>query len=198
VRSPKQQAAVEKRAAKEQLEAAEKARAVQLAQIVNLHIAGMSLADIGAAIGASADEVDRMLNADVQRYVRSQPALRVYVRNWISERYTKMIDADWSAATDEDHKEKLENQDRVMRMLDKMGRLHGADAPTQTEVKIEAAPEQVEKLVSALSAASGHGYDVSVFDIVDAEIVHDAVGESHAALERAAHDVEESDGDDEL
>src|SRR5690606_7006872 len=104
---------------------AEAVAAARLAQIVNLHIAGMSLSQIGAAVGATADEVDRMLQRDAARYVRSQPALRVYVRNWISEKYMKMIEADWTAASDEHHREKLENQDRVDRFLRSMAKLHG-------------------------------------------------------------------------
>lgn len=181
--------------------------AVRLAQIVNLHIAGYSLGQIGASIGATADEVDRLLAADAQRYVRSQPALRVYVRNWVSERYTKLLEAVWDEATDKTHREKLENQDRALRILDRMTRLHGAEAPVQTEVKIDAAPEAVERLVNALAAGQGLGYDTSIFDsvndIVDAEVVHDAVEQSHAALEAASEAVSgnavaESDGEDAL
>lgn len=159
-----------------------KVTAARLAQIVNLHIAGYSLSQIGGAIGASAEEVDRMLNADVMRYVRTQPALRAYVRNWISERYAKMIEADWKFATDKDSPERLDNQDRVIKILDRMARLHGAHVPVQTEVKIEHAPEAVEKMVEALAAQAGAGYDVSVFDIIDAEIVEDAVEQSHEAM----------------
>lgn len=186
----------------EQKEAAEQlpedTPAVRLAQIINLHIAGYSLAQIGESIGATADEVDRMLAADAQRYVRSQPALRVYVRNWVSERYLSLLEAVWDEATDRTHREKLENQDRALRILDRMTRLHGAEAPTQTEVKVEAAPEAVEKLVAALAASQGLGYDASIFDVVDAEVVHDAHDESVAALEVSGNRVGESDGDDAL
>lgn len=165
------------------------AAAARLAQIVNLHIAGYSLAQIGAQIGASADEVDRMLASDAARYVRSQPALRVYVRNWVSERYTKMLDAVWDDATDKNSPARLESQDRALRILDKMTRLHGAEAPTQTEVKVEHAPEAVERLVSALAAQSGMGYDTSVFDVVDAEVVHEAVEQSHDATQVSGNEV---------
>lgn len=163
--------------------------AVRLAQIVNLHIAGYSLTQIGASVGATAEEIDRLLQQDTARYVRSQPALRTYVRNWVSRRYLKMIEADWSAASDAGHTDKLEHQDRVMRMLDRMAKLHGAEAPTQTEVKVDAAPEAVEKLVAALAAGRGLGYDESVFDvpendIVDAEVVDDEEGET--GLDRGA------------
>src|SRR5690349_20091717 len=40
------------------------AHAAMLAQIVNLHIAGYSLAEIGASIGATEGEVDRMLTRE--------------------------------------------------------------------------------------------------------------------------------------
>lgn len=173
------------------------ASAARLAQIVNLHIAGHSLSAIGAAIGASAEEVDRMLATDAQRYIRSQPALRTYVRNWVSERYTKMLEADWDQATDAGHREKLEHQDRVFRILDGMRKLHGADAPTQTEVSIEAAPEAVEKLVSLLAANQGLGYDVDVFDTVPGEVVHAAPEAAHRALEQAGRDVENDQPGDE-
>lgn len=172
--------------------------AARLAQIVNLHIAGYSLSQIGAAIGATADEVDRLLQADAARYVRSQPALRVYVRNWVSERYTRLLEAVWDEATDKTHREKLENQDRALRILDRMTKLHGAEAPVQSEVKVEAAPEAVEKLVQALAAGQGLGYDTSIFDVVDAEVVHDAHDEAVTALDAASEAVSgNQEGDDE-
>ena len=167
--------------------------AARLAQIVNLHIAGFSLAQIGAQIGASADEVDRMIQRDAARYVRSQPQLRVYVRNYISERYTKLLEANWDEATDRHSPKKLENQDRVIRVLDSMRKLHGADAPTQAEVKVEAAPEAVEALVKVLSAQQGLGYDESIFDVIDAEVVHEMVSESEDATLDAGEMVGESD-----
>lgn len=161
--------------------------AVRLAQVVNLHIAGYSLSAIGAALGCSADEVDRMLATDTARYVRNQPALRAYVRNWISQRYTAMIEADYAQATDKNDPKKLEHQDRVMRMLGQMGKLHGAEAPTQAEITVDAAPEAVDKMVTMLSAAMGGGYDANVFD---AEVVEDAVNELEASTEAAGHEVE--------
>lgn len=191
VKSPAQKAAATRAKKKAEADRLEKANAQRLAQIVNLHISGMSLAQIGTAIGATAEDVDRLLQRDAARYVRSQPALRVYVRNYISERYSQMLDAVWDAATDEQHTQKLEHQDRALRILDKMTKLHGAEAPTQTEVKVEHAPEAVEQLVKALSATQGYGYDESVFDIVDADVVDDAVSQSGAALLSASAAVEE-------
>lgn len=195
--TPQQRAAATRRKKRAEADALEKANAQRLAQIVNLHIAGYSLSEIGAAIGATADEVDRLLQRDASRYVRSQPSLRVYVRNFISERYTKLLDAVWDEATDAQHPKKLENQDRALRILDSMRKLHGADAPVQSEVKIDAAPEAVEKLVSVLAAQQGLGYDESVFDVVDAEVVHDAVAESTEATLDAAERVGEDDEADE-
>lgn len=188
-------AAAQKRAEQQALDAA---HAQRLAQIVNLHIAGHSLSSIGAAIGASAEEVDRMLAQDAQRYVRSQPALRVYVRNFISERWSKLLDADWDQASDKNHPQKLEHQDRVFRILDSMMKLHGAAAPIQTEVTVDAAPEAVERLVQALSSQQGLGYDDSIFDVVDAEVVHETAAEAEQATLDAAEMVGESDdeGDD--
>lgn len=178
VRTKKQARAAEKRAEAQRL----KAGAVRLAQIVNLHIAGHSLADIGAAVGASAEEIDRLLQNDVQRYVRSQPALRVYVRNYISEKYTGMLDATYPIATDPGHEKFLEAQDRAIKILDKIAKLHGAEAPTQTEVKVEAAPEAVDNMVKILAAQAGQGYDVSVFDTVPGSVVHAAHEDDVRAL----------------
>lgn len=183
-----------------------KANPVRLAQIVNLHIAGYSLADIAKATGQTEADIDRLLQQSVSRYVRSQPALRAYVRNWISSKYTKLLDADWDLAVGDRSDPNnvtmpsLEHQDRAIRILDSMRKLHGADAPVQAEVKVEAAPEAVEKLVQALAAQQGLGYDVDVFDgdVVDAEVVHEAVGQSAQALEVSGNAVEESDGDDTL
>lgn len=194
--------------------APQKSGAVRLAQIVNLHIAGYSLSDIAQATGQTESDIDRMLQQDMQRYVRSQPALRTYVRNWVSSKYTELLDADWEQAVGKDAQgaprlvagtqlpvgPSLEHQDRVIRILDSMRKLHGADAPVQTEVKVEAAPEAVEKLVQALAHQQGLGYDVDIFDedVVDAEIVHEAVEQSHTALEVSGNAVEESDGSDAL
>lgn len=171
--------------------------AVRLAQVVNLHIAGYSLAEIGDSIGATADEVDRLLAQDAARYVRNQPSLRTYVRNWVSERYSAMLDADWAIATNKAHPAKLEHQDRALRILDSMRKLHGADAPVQSEVKVEAAPEAVEKLVNALAAGQGLGYDADIFDIVDAEVVHEAAVEAPGRTEVSGNAADaDQDGDE--
>lgn len=154
--------------------------AVRLAQIVNLSIAGYDFAQIGAAIGASEDEVERMVTQNAARYVRSQPALRTYVRNWISERHTKLLDAVWDEATNKAHPLKLEHQDRALRILDRMARLHGAEAPTQAEVKVETSQSAVDALVQRIAAAQGAGYDASIFDtdaeegVIVGELVHEA------------------------
>ena len=172
----------------------------RLAQIVNLHIAGYTLAQIGKAIGATADEVDRMLQEDAARYVRSQPALRVYVRNYVSDKYTRLLDTVWDDATDKTAPKMLESQDRAMRILDGLRKLHGADAPTQTEVTVEAAPEAVDRLVKALSAQDGYAFDENIFDaevIEDpavgdrvGDLVHEAAADGPAALARASTAVE--------
>lgn len=159
--------------------------AARLAQIVNLTIAGYSLEDIGTAIGATAAEVDEMIQRDAARYVRNQPQLRVHTRRWIGERYTKLLDAVWDDASNPTSPRRFDAQDRAMRTLDSMRKLYGADAPTQTEVKVDAAPEAVEALVQALSKNQGLGYDVDVFDVVEAEVIHETV-------EQAEHDTEVS------
>lgn len=172
--------------------------AARLAQVVNLHIAGFSLAEIGAAIGASADEVDRMLQQDVSRYVRTQPALRAYVRNWISAKQTKLLDAVWDQAVDPHHRQQLDYQDRALRLLNAMQKLHGAEAPVQAEIKVEAAPEAVDAIVQRLSAVQGLDYDADIFDgeIVDADLVHDAADQSQAALEVSGNAVDEPQPED--
>lgn len=200
--TPAQKAAATRAAKKREADALERSNAERLAQVVNLHIAGMSLSQIGQTIGASADEVDRMLTRDAARYVKSQPALRVYVRNWVSDRYAKLLEAVWDEATDRNHPEKLDNSAQALRILKEMQSLHGAQAPTQTEVKVEAAPEAVDQMVNALAAQQGLGYDVSVFDsvadVVDAEVVHDAVEQSADALLDAGEMVGEAqEGDPE-
>jgi hypothetical protein len=193
VRTPSQKKAIAKKQAADEAAALEKANAARLAQIVNLHIAGFSLAEIGAQIGASAAEIDRMLTADAARYVRNQPALRTYIRNWVSKKYTTMIEADWEAASDPTHRDKLENQDRVVRILDRMAKLHGAEMPVQSEVKVDAAPEAVEALVSALAAGRGLAYDTSIFDTVPGTVIHDADSQMSTALEVSRNAVEEGD-----
>lgn len=204
--TPAQKAAATRAARKAEQERLDKANAQRLAQIVNLHIAGFDLAEIGAQIGASADEVDRLLAADAARYVRSQPALRTYVRNWISARYAQMIEADWEEATDRSHPKKLENQDRVDRFLSQMAKLHGAPAPVQTEVTIEHAPEAIDRMVATLAAQRGLTYDDDIFDadvveddgvVEDEGVAADLVAETAEALEVSGNRVEEPQEDDE-
>lgn len=180
-------AAVEKARADDLAEqrTAADAAAARTAQIANLLIAGHSFASIGASIGASADEVERMITSDTARYVRSQPSLRLWVRNYLSGKYADLLEAVWDEATDKGHKEKLEHQDRALRILKEMKDLHGAAAPTQTEVTVEAAPDAVEALVAALSASAGMGYDTDIFDrigeTVPGEVIHEAAEAAHEA-----------------
>lgn len=209
-RTKKQIAAAAKRAEADEAarelaiqQGAQKAKAAQLAQIVNLHIGGYSMADIAASIGGSIQDVERMLNEETQAYVRTQPALRTYVRNFVSGKYTELLEAVIHEATDRQHPQKLENSLQALRIVERMAKLHGADAPTQSEVKIEAAPEAVDRIVKALAAQEGLDYDTSIFDDpeiidIDADDVHEAVEQSAAALEVSGNQVEESDGDDEL
>ena len=164
--------------------------AARLAQIINLHIAGYNFEQIGARIGASADEVERLVMRDSARYVRTQPQLRNYLRNWISGKYNDLLEAVIEEATDKNHPKKLEHQDRAVRILKEMTDLHGAAAPKQSEVKIEAAPEAVEQLVKTLSAQVGLDYDADVFDAeviedVDAPAVQQTVAQLKAATEQA-------------
>lgn len=170
--------------------------AAMLAQIVNLHIAGYTFEQIGQAVGVSADEIDRLIHTNATQYIKNQPQLRVFVRNWVSAKYTQLIEANWDKATDPDSALKLENQDRVIRVLDSMRKLHGADAPTQTEIKVEAAPEAVEKMVQALAAGQGLGYDTGIFDVfdggvVDAEVIEEAVAESETVLDESSGALDE-------
>lgn len=172
--------------------------AAQLAQLVNLTIAGFTFEQIGASIGASADEVERMLTQDTARYVRTQPSLRIFVRNYISGKYNDLLTAVWDEATDKNHAEKLEHQDRALRILDRMAKLHGAEAPVQSEVKVDAAPEAVERMVAALAAKAGAGYDDTIFDVVDAEVIHEAQEAGRLEIERSGQAVgEPQEGDGE-
>lgn len=171
---------------KAQEQATLQAQAVRLAQIVNLHIGGYSITQIAASIGATPEEVERLLAQDMARYVRTQPALRTYVRNWVSERYMKMIEVNWTEASDPNAKGRLENQDRVVRILDRMAKLHGAEAPVQSEVKVDAAPEAVERLVQALAAGQGLDYDADIFDVDETDIHEAVVVSGNAVMESSA------------
>ncbi len=200
-RTKAQQAALDKAAAQRKAandlanqQSAADAQAALVAQMANLIISGHTFAEIGAAIGATADEVEKILNAETARYVRTQPALRKWVRNWISGKYSEMIEANWDHAISPTSAERLENQDRVIKMLTAMERLHGAAAPTQSEVKVDATPELVQKVVDKLAAATGGGYDVDIFDVDEDDItgtIHDAPAEALAALEAAAAEADE-------
>lgn len=195
--APVKKSAASKAVAKRAEEnALERANAQRLAQIVNLIIAGHSMADIAAATGSTVDEVETMLTNDVSRYVRTQPALRVFVRNWVSAKYTGLLNAVYDQAVDKTNGKQLEYHTAAVRVLERMADLHGAKMPTQSEVKVEAAPEAVEKMVEALARAQGVGYDANIFDVVDAEVVEDAVEESEAALADASEAVGEGPEED--
>jgi hypothetical protein len=173
------------------------ANAAMLAQIVNLTIAGFSYEVIGAQIGMTADEVERLVTEKSTRYIRTQPALRTYVRNWVSGKYTELLDAVWTEATDRDHKEKLENSVQALRILKEMTNLHGAAAPTQAEVKVEQTNDAVEALVRALAAQQGKAYNDAIFDIVPGNVVHQSVADSAARTAIAATAVEDDQPGDE-
>lgn len=131
-------------------------------------------------------------------YVRNTPQLRVFVRNWVSKQFTDLLEADMPAATDPLHPQKLENQDRAIRILERIARLHGADAPTQSEVTVDAAPETVDKMVAALSALSGKAYSTDIFDDdeepLDVEILSDTADEMLTdATDRVADETEDDD-----
>lgn len=208
-RTAAQAAAIAKRAAEkareddlaEQVSAADEA-AARSAQIANLLIGGHTMASIAAATGQSEDELEQMLAADSARFIRSQKSLRVWTRRYISERYSRMLEANIDAATDKMHPARLENQDRVLRILAGLERLHGAAAPTQTEVSVEAAPEAIERMVALLAAEQGKGYDPDIFTLSDddvtevREVAHAAPANALAALEAAADATEQDQPED--
>lgn len=209
-RTAKQQAAIE-RAAEKRAEAEDLARqqseadavAATQAQLANLVIAGFSFEQIGASIGASPAEVERMLNESSARYVRTQSSLRIWTRNYLSGQYAKMLEVDMPIATDPNRADMLEHQDRAIRILSQLAKLHGAEAPSQSEVKVETAPEAIEKMVERLSRERGTGFDLEVFDLDDDDIVEineaaaSAPAQSLAALERASAEVEQILDEDE-
>lgn len=192
-----QKAAQTRAKAKAEAERLSKAESQRLAQIVNLTLAGFSYADIGAQIGATADEVEQMITRDSARYVRTQSALRQYVKAFVSEKYMGLLDAHYDQATDKSHTHQLEHSAQSLRILKEMTNLYGAAAPTQTEVKVEAAPETVQKMVDALAAGEGLAFDTSVFDTVPGEVIREAVVESHQVTERAEAAIDSPDPDEE-
>lgn len=196
----KKQAAAAKKAAERQeaedLRQADVAAAQQLAQMVNLKIAGHSFASIGAAIGKTADEVEQMFEREAGRYIRTQPALRAYARNMISEKTMGLLEATYDQAVDTKRPDQLEYVASAQKTLRDLARLHGADAPTQSEVTVAASDETVEALVNSLAQGKGLSYDMDVFDL-DPEDVEEMVEQSHAALEasEATLDQDTSGGD---
>lgn len=202
VRSPKQIEAARKRAEaaerERDLRTAQEAaaeRSKQLAQIVNLYIGGYSFADIGAAIGATEAEVDRMINSETSRFVKNQPALRTFVRNFVSEKYLGLLEATYAQATDVSRDDQLDYVAAANKVLAQMGRLHGAEAPTQSEVKVETAPEVVDNLVRKIAAAQGRDYDANIFDLDEADI-HESHIVATEAVVVSGNAVEEPDESD--
>lgn len=193
--TPEQKARREAAKAKKQQQALERAEQQRLAQIVNLHISGYSLAEIGTAIGASADEVDKMITTQATRYIRTQPALRAYVRNFVSGKYMELLEPVLPMAKDATHPLMFEAQDRALKIVNNMAKLHGAIAPEQKEVTVEASPAAVEAMVAALAAQQGKAYDAHIFDddVFDADVVEDAVEQSAKALEVSGNQIDEGD-----
>lgn len=177
--------------------------AAQLAQIANLVISGMTFEQIGNSIGATADEVERMLDNGAERFIRNQPSLRVFTRNYVTKKYSELLSASWAMATDATHVDFLAAQNSAIKVLERMARLHGAEAPTQTEVAVTHAPETVEKMVERLAKKSGLAYDIDIFsdltidlDVVDAELVEDIVETAGDELEVSGNQVgQDQDGD---
>lgn len=170
---------------------------LRVAQMANLHMAGMSLEEIGNALGATVEEVEQMLNSDMNRVIRNQPQLRQWARKWLSGKYTQLLDVNWKDATDVESKVRFEAQDRALRTLDSLRKLHGADAPTQTEVVVDAAPEAIDAIVNALAKQEGLAYqDPTVFDVIDVEQVHEAAEQTAVAELEAAEiiDMEAENG----
>lgn len=199
-RTKKQIAAAEAKAERDRLgaEAAEKetrvkAAAARLAQVVNLTIAGYSYEEIGISIGASPDEVERLLTQDAQRFVRSQSSLRVWVRNFVSGKYLGLLDSVYDQAIDKNNSDQLEFHLAATRVLKEMARLHGAEMPTQAELKVEATPEAVDKMVARLAAGAGLGYDTDIFDVVPGSVIHEAAQAAPAALAKASKAVDQDD-----
>lgn len=209
VRSAKQTELAEKAAEAARLKAeadaaalAAKAAAMRTAQVANLLIAGHTFESIGAQIGATAKEVEDMLNADSTRYIRSQPALRQWVRRWASGKYSELLDAVWDQAVDPKHRDQLAYQDRARPLVERITKLHGAEAPTQSEVKVEAAPESVQAIVDKIAASQGLGYNVDIFDLPPeniTETVHDMPADTAQALAAAEHAADQPiDGEEPL
>lgn len=198
-RTPKQEKALlgaEETAATEKAQTAAQAAAMRTAQIANLLIAGHSIESVAASLGSTPEEVERMLTADSARYIRTQPALRSWVRQYISGKYTTLLGAVWDQAVDVNHRDQLAYQDRARPLLDRLAKLHGADAPTQAEVKIDHTPESVQSIVNKIAASQGLGYDIDIFDdddVVEADVVQDSL----AAIEAAAAEADAPQPEDE-
>lgn len=190
-RTAKQVAAAEKaaeEAAKKKSLTEASAAAQRTAQVANLLIAGASFEEIGASIGMTAPEVEKMLMADTNRFIRTQPALRAWVRNLVSAKTAELLEAVFPMATDPKHIDFLPAQDRAAKHLVNLARLHGAEAPTQTEIKMETSPESVQSMVDRIAAAAGRGYDASVFDEDDDVMDGDVVEDQPPALEAGETD----------
>jgi hypothetical protein len=205
--TPSQKAAITRQKNKAERDRLSRAEQLRLAQIVNLYIGGYTLAEIATSIGSTPDEVDQMLQRDTARYIKSQPALRLYVRNWANKKYSELLEAIWEDATDKDTTQKLSaagfdkklaSQDRAIKILAEMVKLNGAAAPVQQEIEVKAAPEAVEQLVAALSRQDGLDYDLDVFDIVDAELVEDLVEQSALELEVSGNRIEDDTDEEAL
>lgn len=204
--TPAQKAARTRAANKAEKDRLAKLDQQRLAQMVNLHIGGYSLDEIAHGLGMTVDEVTQSLERDTAKYIKSQPALRIYARNFISSKYMDLLEAIWDDATDKSPQKmsaagfdkRLASQDRAIKILSELTKLHGAAAPVQTEVKVESSSEAVDALMHALTAKDGLDYDLDVFDIVDAEVVHDSAVVSGNELEAASRAVEDYDEDEDL
>lgn len=164
--------------------------AQRAAQVANLLIAGYSYEEIGASIGATAQEVEKMLTGDVARYIRTQPALRQWTRRWLSGKMTGLLEAVYDQAVDPTHRDQLAYHDRARATLKDLAKLHGAEAPTQVEVEMPNVTDAVQQVLDKVAASQGLAYDVDVFDL-DPEDITEMTEHEAKALEAATQEVDD-------
>lgn len=164
--------------------------AQRAAQVANLLIAGYSYEEIGASIGATAQEVEKMLTGDVARYIRTQPALRQWTRRWLSGKMTGLLEAVYDQAVDPTHRDQLAYHDRARATLKDLAKLHGAEAPTQVEVEMPNVTDAVQQVLDKVAASQGLAYDVDVFDL-DPEDITEMTEHEAKALEAAEQEVDD-------
>lgn len=129
--------------------------------------------------GALWDEIAEVLGYPTGRTAQVQvekalekeldtPEGREFLKRLADERYNRLLRAVWTQSIDPDHPDQLAYFDRSVKVIERLNKLHGLDAPTEYVVSTPSQAE-LESWVAQMTAASTP--EVEQADIFGGEVV---------------------------